>query len=140
MEPLPAGVPRSATVRVDATCDGVSGQRRCNSHFRTGQRKSTAVLLVLAAQHAASKPRGPTRCRPHGGAPAAATNADAAGANCGWRDARAGRQFPRPPRRPGQRTGPRRLVTLVGRPAAERADGTAPHDTNRAVATFSAGY
>src|ERR1043165_9783549 len=34
----------------------------------------------------------PFLCQPHGGAPAAATNVDAAGANCGWRDARAGRR------------------------------------------------
>src|SRR5437868_8457405 len=79
-------------LRIEATCETPKGNDGAIA-LRTGQRESTAALLVLAAQHAASKPRGPTRCRPHGGAPAAATNADAAGANCGWRDARAGRQF-----------------------------------------------
>jgi hypothetical protein len=56
------------------------------------RQEQIAALDLPAAQQTASKLRGPCLCRPHGGAPDAATNADAAGANCGWRDARAGRR------------------------------------------------
>ena len=79
-------------VRLEATCEVPTGNDGAIRTFATGNQELMAVLLVLAAQHTASKPRGPSPGRPHGGAPAAATNVDAAGAICGWRDARAGRR------------------------------------------------
>src|SRR5436305_1903260 len=40
------------------------GQRRCNSHLRTGQWESTAVLFVLAAQRVHSKLQAASRACP----------------------------------------------------------------------------
>src|SRR5436309_255319 len=87
MEPLPAGVPRSEVVRVDATCNGVSGQRRCNSHFRNRPARIAAVLLVLAAQHAHSKLQAASRACPTAARQPPRLNENSEGAMCGWRDA-----------------------------------------------------
>jgi hypothetical protein len=63
------------------------GQRRCNSHFRTGQRESTAALLVLAAQRAHSKLQAASRaCLTAARQPPRLTK-DSEGARCGWRAA-----------------------------------------------------
>ena len=82
------------------------------------------IFWILSFSHrlanAAAKPRGPNQGRPHGGTAAAATNADAAGANCGWRDARAGRHDPRPPAGRATEQGRVGLSAELGRPRSVR--------------------
>ena len=46
------------------------------------------MIWTRSAPNTAAKPSRPFRCRPHSGAPAAATNARRGGSECGRRDAR----------------------------------------------------
>ena len=77
-------------IESDARIVDLEPSQWISSEFRQ-QVNDLAVLIhapSFGASNAAAKPRGPLPRRPHSGALAAATNADAAGANCGQRDAR----------------------------------------------------
>jgi hypothetical protein len=89
-----------------------------------------AVPREANPPNAHAKPSRPLPCRPHNGAPTAATNADAAGANCGRRDAREIRTG-RGRAAAGPRNGPRRLERVVSpllRSTADICDGLSPDD------------
>src|SRR5437764_5191448 len=78
MEPPPAGVPRSATVRADATCDGISGndgairtfapanrnQRQCCEFLPPNTLRLSRAALLGADRTAARQPPRRTQTRP----------------------------------------------------------------------------
>ena len=51
-------------MRLEATCVDAKGNDRANCTFATGQGELTAVMLVLAAQHAHSKLQAASRAGP----------------------------------------------------------------------------
>jgi hypothetical protein len=85
--PPPAGVPRRTIVRLEATCVDAKGNGCANCTFVTGQRELTAVLLVLAAQHAHSKLQAASRACPDAARRLPRLTRSFGGSECSRRDA-----------------------------------------------------